>query len=97
MRALTIVIDPPVGNEHFTAAVLKVYPNPFNNEIRITGAYNESSPTTLRIISTMGVVVHTQQITSADETLRLGSLPAGLYFFRLENEGKSVTLKVVKR
>ena len=96
-KVFTIVISQPVGTENITADVLKVYPTPFSNEVRITGAYSESSPTILRVISTLGVVVYTQQITSADEILHLGSLPAGLYFFRLENDGKVVTLKVVKR
>ena len=94
---ITIVIDPPVGTEFIGSNELKIYPSPFVNEIRITGAYSESSPTTLHIFSSLGVVIHTRQITSVDEILHLGSLPAGLYFFRLENDGKSVTLKLVKR
>ena len=91
------IISQTVGTENIGSNELKVYPSPFIEEVHITGAHDESSVTTLRIFNTVGAVVHSQQITSPDEILRLGSLPAGLYFFRLENEGKAVTLKVVKK
>ena len=43
-----------------------------------------------------GVVVHTQMITNPDETIRLEHLPAGVYFFMFEKDGKEKTVKVVK-
>ena len=106
-KTLSIIISPSVGNENVSANELKVYPNPFTDEVRITGAdgfeqantpitNRRERATTLRIINSFGVVVHTQQITSSNETLHLGSLTAGMYFFQLENDGKVVTLKVVK-
>ena len=107
-KALSIVISPPVGNENVRSNQLKVYPSPFTDEVHITGAdrYEQTNTpitnrrehaTTLRIFNSFGVLVRTQQLTSPDETLRLGSLPAGMYFFRFESDGKAVTVKVIKK
>jgi len=45
------------------------------------------------VINAAGMIVHTQKITSFDETIHLGHLPAGFYFIRIVN-GK--TEKVIK-
>jgi hypothetical protein len=96
-KELSIVISPPVGNENVSANQLKVYPNPFSDVVHITGANDAAGVTTLRIFNSNGGIVHTQQLTNPDETLRLGGLPAGMYFFRFDNDGKAITLKVVKK
>jgi uncharacterized repeat protein (TIGR02543 family) len=77
--------------DHF-APNLKVFPNPFTGEVRITGAEG----CMLRVITADGAIAHTQKIESPDETLRLDYLPAGVYFFRFEKDGKAKTEKVVK-
>jgi hypothetical protein len=51
---------------------------------------------TLRITNAAGVVVHTQQIANADETIRLEHLPAGVYFFTIEKDGKAKPVKAIK-
>jgi len=76
------------GVETIVASDLKVYPNPFTDEVRITGA----TGSTLQVITESGVLVHTQKITGTDESLRLNHLPAGVYFFRLEKDGQTKTL-----
>ena len=83
----------PTGIANISANELKVYPNPFIDEVHITGTYGK---TTLRIFNSNGAVVHTRRITSPNETLSLGSLPSGMYFFRLENDGKAITVKAIK-
>ena len=87
----------PTGTTNISANELKVYPNPFVDEVHITGTYDAARTTTLRIFNSNGAVVHAQRITSPNETLSLGSLPSGIYFFRLENDGKATTVKAVKR
>ncbi|MDR1672615.1 MAG: T9SS type A sorting domain-containing protein, partial [Bacteroidales bacterium] len=52
---------------------------------------------TLTVFTTTGSIVHTQKVTGTDETIHLERLPAGLYLFRLEKDGKTKTLKAVNR
>jgi hypothetical protein len=81
------------GNAEPSPSHLKIYPNPFADVVHITHAEG----CTLRVVNTAGVVVHTQPITSPDETLRLGRLPNGIHFFRIEKNNRMITVKVVKR
>jgi hypothetical protein len=83
--------------ETLRATYLQIYPNPFTDVVRISniGSVETWRATSLQIqvINTAGAIVHTQTITSPDETICLGRLPAGLYFIRLEN---SKTVKAIK-
>jgi len=71
---------------------LKIFPNPFAEEVHVTAAEGG----TLRVMNITGVLVHTQPLSSYDETLRLAFLPKGVYFFLLEKDGKMRTEKVMK-
>ena len=71
---------------------LQIYPNPFTGEVHITGAEG----CTLRIITASGAVVHIQRITNPDEIIRIEHLPAGMYFFRVERDGMTKTVKAIK-
>ena len=87
----------PTHTVTFDAHDLKIYPNPFTDAVNITGAAVETlRATSLQVINIAGAVVHTQIISSSNETIRLGHLPAGLYFFRVEKEGKMKMAKVIK-
>ena len=79
--------------ENLFALDLNVYPNPFTDAVRITSA----NGCTLQVINAAGVVVHTQTLANPDEIIRLEHLPAGVYFFRLETDGKEKTVKAVKQ
>ena len=72
---------------------IQVYPNPFVSEITISDAANSS----LQIVDLLGKVVYTQQIDQAVETIQLGDLASGVYFLRIEKDGKTVVSQVIKR
>jgi uncharacterized repeat protein (TIGR02543 family) len=99
------------GAEDFWARNLNVYPNPFRDAVRITGAdvgvglapaqqirqeQGQALSLRIRVVNAFGATVHTQQITSLNETIRLEHLPEGVYFFVFENDGKTKTIKTVK-
>jgi hypothetical protein len=75
---------------------VKIYPNPFPAAVHSTGAVETRLIASLRVTNAAGVVVHTQMISSPDETIRLGHLPAGMYFFTIEKDGQSKTIKAIK-
>jgi uncharacterized repeat protein (TIGR02543 family) len=69
-----------------------LYPNPFTDEVLLTGAKG----CLLQVVNTLGATVHTQKITSASETIRLNHLPIGIYIFRIEKGGKVIRFKDLK-
>jgi hypothetical protein len=89
----TVIPDESVtGVPELDVPDMKVYPNPFTGILHLTGA----DGCMLRVVNAAGVVVHTQKIVNPDETIRLEHLPAGVYFFRIEKDGKAKTVKAVK-
>ena len=79
------------AEDHFFTN-LKIYPNPFPGKVYLTGADDCS----LQVINAAGIIVHTQLTITIDQSIHLEHLPEGVYFFLLEKEGKTKTLKVVK-
>jgi hypothetical protein len=69
-----------------------MYPNPFKDIIRIANAED----CILQIMDTSGAVVHIQKITGNSEIVHLEQLTVGAYFFRVEKDGKTKTIKAVK-
>ena len=90
--------------DEFFASELRVYPNPFTGAVRIVGTRTAGVETRhatsvqiqMQIINSAGAIVHTQMINSDDETINLEHLPAGVYVFRFENDGKVQTVRGVK-
>jgi hypothetical protein len=80
------------GVEDALLAEVSLYPNPFAGELRLAGAEG----CTLTIATTGGALVHSQKVRSTTVAIRLEHLPAGIYFIRLEKNGKVKTLKAVK-
>jgi hypothetical protein len=71
----------------------KIYPNPFEDVLYISGAENS----TLRVMNILGTVVNIQKITGTNEIICLKQLSAGMYFFCIEKDGLTKTIKVVKK
>ena|GEM_PF-4112560 len=90
--AITVTEPKETGIGNTLSANLQIFPNPFTNTVNITGAENSS----LQVLNILGTIVYTRQITSTDETIHLG-IPAGAYLFRVERDGQTRTVKVVKR
>ena len=85
--------DCPVTNiEELFAPNLNLYPNPFTDALHITGAEG----CILSIFTESGAIVHIQKVVNPDEIIRLKHLPAGVFFFRIEKDGKAKTLKGIK-
>ena len=84
--------DTVTGTEESIIASMNVFPNPFTNELRITGAEGYK----MQMLTTAGAIVHAQSITNHEQTVCMKHLPAGAYILRLMKNGKEKTLKVLK-
>lgn|GEM_PF-3501568 len=91
--AVTVVFEPSTGLGSILGTNISVFPNPFTNIVYIAGAENSL----LQVVNVLGTIVYTRQITTADEAVQLGNLPAGIYFFRVERGGQTETIKIVKQ
>ena len=98
VQDFTIKVTTITGTGELLASDLKIYPNPFTGAVRITGADVETlRAASLQIMDAAGLVVHIQTLAGNDETLNLEHLPDGVYFFRIEKDGKAVSVKMVKQ
>ena len=69
-----IIPDGITGNSEFFAGELKIYPNPFEDAVRISLPPTPSKgggEYVLQIINASGTMVHKQTITGDDEIIRL--------------------------
>ncbi len=79
---------------------IKVYPNPVNNELNIL--WEEQSTKSLQVILTdiSGKMLFSKEINriSQGENIRLeiGDFATGVYFLRIQGEGKTFLTKIIK-
>ena len=93
----TLTVGSGTSAEVLFAPDLKIYPNPFTDAVHIAGVDIETGRMPLlQVINSSGMTIHTQLITKPDEIIRLHHLPAGVYFFRVEKDGRVRTLKGVR-
>ena len=93
------VID---GNEEDILTNISLYPNPFNTyfDLKLDAEANYNSKLSIVDMTGRTILENTYYLTQGNNVVSvsgLGSIPAGIYFLRLENELSSLTLKVVKQ
>lgn len=92
--------DAVTGTEKELDAAVSVYPNPAKENI-IVEAQGLSSPYFgIQLLNTQGQSVYTQQAEAVNgkmaHVIPATGLPAGLYFVKIANKGKTVMRKVMK-
>ena len=78
--------------------LLSVYPNPFVNEIIVTG--NNSMPLSgkkVKVFGATGKLFYSQVMTTQKLNIRTDHLPAGMYLIRVEGESKTMVYKLIKQ
>jgi hypothetical protein len=80
---------------------LKFYPNPTNDEVRITGELPSAQPATLLLHDVTGRILTAQRVTAGtalNQSLRLAGYPAGTYYLTVRLDGGgSYTEKIVRQ
>ncbi len=85
----------PLSNADFeTSSKFKVYPNPANNTVTIGVTGIESYK--LIVTDLMGKVVLEKSFFGIENTVDISALSSGAYFFTLNVDNKSQTVKIIK-
>ncbi|NLO70575.1 MAG: T9SS type A sorting domain-containing protein [Porphyromonadaceae bacterium] len=87
------IIKVSTGLSDANAYRVKLYPNPFEQEIIVESA----NDAWLQVFNASGVCVYSQKLTLERETVQLTNLPAGIYYFRIEKDGKSNAFVTIKK
>jgi hypothetical protein len=87
------VTEFPSGLSAVKNGAARLYPNPFTDEFHI----RDAEGSVLRIFNPAGRLVHTQEVTASDETIRLQRLETGVYLFRLDRDGKTTVIWGIRR
>ncbi len=91
-------IDITFDNEDFNNPLQKtvLYPNPVNDVLNIITNNNEL-PDSYTIYNSLGQIVASAKVTSADNlSINTSAYSNGIYFIKLNKEGQSTTLKFIK-
>jgi endoglucanase len=80
---------------------LKFYPNPTNDEVRVTGELPSAQPATLLLHDVTGRILAARRVvtgTALDQSLQLAAYPAGTYYLTVRLDGGgSFTEKIVRQ
>ncbi len=76
-------------------ATVRVFPNPAATELTISLGQNPTPTTELVLVNGAGQLMVRKLAQTAEETLNITTLPAGLYFLRVSNENGNLTKKLV--
>lgn len=77
-----------------TTKNFKISPNPANSNVTISSELIDSCQ--LKVTDLMGKVVLEKTLTGLQNTIDVNSLSSGAYFFTLNADGKTETVKIIK-
>ncbi len=90
----TIKYDAVMSTPKTSESALTIYPNPVVDVVRITGLEGNY---TVKVINMLGQIIMTGADSTPELTLNLSGKPSGIYFLRIETQGKTITRKIMKK
>jgi hypothetical protein len=93
IATVTVEFEVTSGIENSFGANIQIYPNPFTDELIISGAENSL----LEIMDITGMKVFKQKISGNDEVIQFKKLSPGVYFFHIEKDKQVKIVKIVKK
>ena len=90
--AVTVTVA--LGTNGFDNASFSFYPNPTSGVVNIT--YSEEI-TNITVINMIGQVIQDRKTNQNQVQIDLSSLPASTYFVKVESNGASKVIKVIKQ
>ncbi len=80
-------------NETLSELGIEIYPNPASETLRIQSTLGESLG--IDILNSFGQVVHSQELSTTNNTIDISHLNAGIYFVKVMVDGKLGVQKLV--
>ncbi len=90
-----------VANTQGSAYELNAFPNPANNDLKVSFKLPVAQDATVRLMNTMGQVVMTQELgklaagQAASASFNIARLAGGMYYYSVESAGTRATGRVV--
>lgn len=83
-------------------SVQKVYPNPFSDEFQVEYSMDKEADVTMQLINELGQVLFSEIVHAGEGQNSylysgIGSINLGVYYFQISYEGKSKSIKLVKK
>ena len=75
---------------------VKIYPNPFFQDVNIETEGNSAFPLTILLINTLGEVVFNTKVQSNKTHLSIPNLLKGVYFLEVNDGNQRIIRKIVK-
>lgn len=85
----------PTGIEEENDNRFIVYPNPSSDVINIRTEVGAKKPDSYQLINYLGEIVSQEKINSTHHTVSVRNIPSGIYFLKLETEGKISSKKII--
>ena len=76
---------------------IKLYPNPFNNKLKLDFANNISEHTSVSIFNSLGQIVHFDADLNLEEEIDLSFLASGIYYLKVQNNSEQKVFKIIKQ
>ena len=86
-----------MGVEEVNQSGFTVYPNPFTNELNVQLPENLKGNYIFKVSDLSGKTIYAQSQNDKSFVWNGSSLPKGVYVLSIENNGKTITKKVVKK
>lgn len=78
-------------------STISIYPNPTNGEFTIDKAEVLKGESTLKVYSTLGTLVQTIHLNSAENKINVSDIPSGIYYITIENDSRLYRASLLKK
>jgi hypothetical protein len=91
------IVDQPLGIKEVEKSIINIYPNPFDNQITITG-YDKSEKLKVSIFNSIGLLVYSDEFGEKEsEIIKFDNFISGFYFVKIVSGKQVVTKSIIKR
>ena len=91
---LAVTVTVVLGNDTFDMNSFNLYPNPTSNVVTLQ--YSKEI-TEISVLNLLGQMMLNKKLSTTETTIDLSNLPSATYFIKIVSEGKTKTVKVIKK